>query len=154
MVSERRIKTGTIFERRDFDRNADALNPVRQGEAPPHMTDKADRFMSEDIFIDSFNTMKARILADNTAKGFWDAPRNVGELIALMHSELSEALEAHRKDLDDNHLPHRKGVEVELADCMIRIMDTAAGLNLNVVEAMIEKLAYNRTRAHKHGKRY
>jgi len=49
--------------------------------------------------------------------------RNVGEMIALMHSELSEALEAHRKDLMDDKLPMYHGIDVELIDCIIRCMD-------------------------------
>lgn len=73
--------------------------------------------------------------------------RNVGEVIALMHSELSEALEADRKDLMDDKLPHRKGIEVEFADCIIRILDTAAALNLDVGGAIIEKNRYNQQRA-------
>lgn len=72
---------------------------------------------------------------------------NVGERIALMHSELSEAFEAHRKDLMDDHLPHRKGLEVELADAVIRIFDFAGAENLDLAGAIIEKLQYNRTRA-------
>lgn len=73
--------------------------------------------------------------------------RNVGEVIALMHSELSEALEAYRKDLMDNKLPHRRGIEVEFADCIIRILDTAAAMRLDVPGAFIEKNRFNRTRA-------
>ena len=72
--------------------------------------------------------------------------RNVGELIALAHSELSEALEAHRKNLMDDKLPHRRGIEVELADCMIRILDTACGLGLDIGGALVEKLEFNKTR--------
>src|SRR5690606_34482374 len=59
--------------------------------------------------------------------GWWTDPvtgepkdRNDGECIALMHSELSEALEGIRKNSNDDHLPHRKSVEVELADTLIR----------------------------------
>lgn len=85
--------------------------------------------------------------------GWWDDPatglpkeRNDGELIALMHSELSEALEALRKDLQDDHLPHRKGVECELADTIIRIMDYAGARDLDVAGALVEKLRYNSTR--------
>lgn len=73
--------------------------------------------------------------------------RNDGEMIALMHSELSEALEGLRKNLNDTHLPHRKSVEVELADTLVRIFDYAGARNLDLAGAFIEKLAYNQQRA-------
>jgi NTP pyrophosphatase (non-canonical NTP hydrolase) len=73
--------------------------------------------------------------------------RNVGELIALIHSEVSEALEGQRKNKQDDHLPHRKAIEVELADAIIRICDTAGYLGLDLGGAYVEKLAYNAQRA-------
>lgn len=73
--------------------------------------------------------------------------RNPGELIALCHSELSEALEGVRKSAADSHLPHRKAVEVELADLIIRVFDMAGAWGLDLAGAMIEKLAYNAKRA-------
>lgn len=73
--------------------------------------------------------------------------RNFGEVIALMHSELSEALEADRKGLKDDKLPHRDGREVEFADCIIRILDTAEALGLDIAGALIEKNRYNQSRA-------
>jgi NTP pyrophosphatase (non-canonical NTP hydrolase) len=71
---------------------------------------------------------------------------NAGERFALMHSELSEAFEALRKDLMDDHLPTRKGVEAELADAIIRIMDYCGDNHLDIGGAVIEKLEYNRQR--------
>lgn len=72
--------------------------------------------------------------------------RNDGEMIALMHSELSEALEGLRKNKQDDHLPNRLSVEVELADCVIRIMDYCGGRGLDLGGAIAEKLAYNAQR--------
>jgi NTP pyrophosphatase (non-canonical NTP hydrolase) len=65
----------------------------------------------------------------------------------LIHSEVSEALEGVRKDTADTHLPHRKAVEVELADAMIRIFDLAGQMDLDLAGAILEKLAYNQQRA-------
>ena len=69
------------------------------------------------------------------------------ERIALAHSELSEALEGHRKNLMDDKLPHRKMAEVELADCIIRIFDLAGAMGYDLGGAIAEKLIYNRERA-------
>lgn len=73
--------------------------------------------------------------------------KNVGELLCLVHSEVSEAMEGHRKLLMDDKLPHRTMLEVELADAVIRIFDISGGLGLDVAGAIAEKLAYNATRA-------
>ncbi len=73
--------------------------------------------------------------------------RNKGELLCLIHSEISECMEGERKGLMDDHLPHRSMLEVELADAMIRIMDIAASRKLDLGGAIVEKIAYNRKRA-------
>ena len=67
--------------------------------------------------------------------------------LALVHSEVSEALEGARKDLMDDHLPHRKMEEVELADAIIRIFDYAETQGYDVGKTMVEKLVYNQQRA-------
>jgi NTP pyrophosphatase (non-canonical NTP hydrolase) len=72
---------------------------------------------------------------------------NVGERMALIHSEISEAFEAYRKNLMDDHLPDRKGIEVEMADAVIRICDLAGAENLDLAGAIMDKLDYNRSRA-------
>lgn len=89
----------------------------------------------------------------NAAQGFWDS-ENTGEKIALMHSELSEALEADRKKLTSDHIPDFDGIEEELADCMIRIFDFAGHHELRLAEAFSAKLEYNLTRPYRHGKGY
>ena len=72
--------------------------------------------------------------------------RNVGEMLCLVHSEISEALEGHRKGLQDDKLKHRKMIEVELADAIIRIFDVAAGLGMDLGGAYVEKCQYNASR--------
>jgi NTP pyrophosphatase (non-canonical NTP hydrolase) len=72
--------------------------------------------------------------------------RNVGELLMLCTSELAEAMEGHRKDLQDDKLPHRKMFEVELADTIIRVFDICAGLGLDIDGAYREKMAFNAVR--------
>lgn len=77
--------------------------------------------------------------------------RNKGELLALIHSEISEALEGERKNQQDDKLPHRKMAEVELVDAIIRIMDYAGAFGYDLQGAFDEKMAFNATRQdHKH----
>jgi len=73
--------------------------------------------------------------------------KSVGDQLALIHSEISEAYEGHRKNLMDEHCPQYTSFEVELADALIRILDTAGGLNLRLSEAFVAKMEYNRQRA-------
>lgn len=91
--------------------------------------------------------MMARIHQQNKEMGWWDNPREMGTLLCLVHSEISEAMEGERKNLMDDHLPHRSMLEVELADAMIRIMDIAASRGLDLAGAIVEKVDYNRKRA-------
>lgn len=72
--------------------------------------------------------------------------RNVPEMLALIHSEVSEGLEGYRKSLMDDKLPNRSMLEVEMADTVIRIADLCGGLGLDLAGAIIEKLAYNAKR--------
>lgn len=70
----------------------------------------------------------------------------VGEKLMLIVSEVAEAMEGYRKDNMDSHLPHRKAVEVELADAVIRIGCLAGALGLDLAGAIQEKMAYNAQR--------
>lgn len=88
-----------------------------------------------------------------TKNGFWENP-NKGERIALMHSELSEALEAIRKPAPDDKLPQFSGEVVEFADAIIRILDYCHHYNLPIESAVVAKHEYNKTRPYKHGKAF
>lgn len=85
-------------------------------------------------------------------KGFWDKPRNVGEALMLIVSELGEAIEAHRKG--------RMGIEAkdtfedELADTAIRLFDLCGGLGIDLEKQIEWKMNFNKGREKLHGKAY
>lgn len=92
-----------------------------------------------------------------TEKGWWEEPRTTLELMALMHSEISEAVEAWRDPVrgdlpvyfDASGKP--EGWLIELADCVIRIMDLCGHEAVSLESAIEMKLDYNRSRPYRHG---
>lgn len=76
----------------------------------------------------------------------WNTPHLVAEKLMLIVSEVAEAMEGHRKNKMDDKLTHRKMIEVELADAVIRIGDLAGALNLDLGGAIEEKMQYNQIR--------
>lgn len=115
--------------------------------------------MSNVVTVGQLNALCRAIHQRNVEAGWWDAPisglippeyvsmMQVTAKLALVHGEISEAVEGYRKGLMDDHLPKRRMVEVELADAVVRIADLAGYLKLDLGGAIKEKLAYNLHRA-------
>lgn len=110
--------------------------------------------MTENETFDAFHINDICHRVHETNEKWWKdletglpVQRNVGEMLMLVVSELSEAMEGHRKGLQDDHLLNRPMIEVELADAIIRIFDIAAGLGYDLGGAFVEKMRYNATRS-------
>lgn len=117
----------------------------------------------------TLNELGKRAFENATAKGFHDNPQNIATRLMLIVSELSEAMEADRKD---RHAPSTKELdyttldtstfkitvkdtfEDELADAAIRLVELAASLGIDLDMHVEMKMRYNATREYKHGKRY
>jgi NTP pyrophosphatase (non-canonical NTP hydrolase) len=158
MLDDPRIVAAALAEtearRALLEKRADSNFSVRSGDIPT--------IVGEPDYSAVINALTTEIHEGNRAAGWWTDiktgetllgkdeygrdRRNVGELLCLVHSEISEAMEGYRKNLMDDKLPHRSMLEVELADAMIRIFDIAGAHNLDLGGAIAEKRAFNAKR--------
>lgn len=112
-------------------------------------------------FATAINKAKVEIYEDNVAKGFWEKPRTPLEIYALVHSEISEAVEdvrtGNEKPLyfeeDGNGQMKPCGELSEIADAIIRLLDYCGHKGWDIGGTIVKKLEYNRTRPYKHGKK-
>lgn len=120
----------------------------------------------------SINELVKEAHGNAVSKGWWDEERSFGEIIALIHSEASEALEDYRKGNHPGNVWYDRrfpeggiqtvlvmehdtdkpcGIPSELADIVIRVFDACGRYEINLEEAIREKMAYNTTRPQRHG---
>lgn len=124
--------------------------------------------------LPQLNELMIEIHERNVAKGFYDGHKNIGEMLCLIHSEVSEALEADRKNkritfnisaFVQDGIPYnvfikeftdnvKNTFEDEMADIIIRTLDLCAHLDIDIEGHIIAKMRYNYSREHKHGKKY
>lgn len=106
-------------------------------------------------FVAAWQEMQRIVHDIAITKGWWDMDRPDGEIIALIHSELSECLEACRNGYPiDHHVCKHGNAQVELADAVIRIMDWAGSKGWDIATALVDKVEYNRSRPFRHGKAF
>ena len=86
-------------------------------------------------------------------KGWWESDRKIPELLCLIHSEISEALETYRIKGIENWIENGKpeGVAVELADAIIRILDLSEYFGFDIEKYILDKHEYNKSRSYRHG---
>lgn len=108
--------------------------------------------------MNSINELVKRAHDNSVKHGFWENEKNFGDVVALMHTELSEAYEEYRHNksytetyYEDGNKPC--GIPSELADVVIRVFDFCGGAGIDLEEIVLEKMKYNESRPYKHDKK-
>lgn len=139
-----------------------------------YLKKEIDDYLLELTPVDYLNKLSIEIHKNNKEKGFYENKKNIGEILCLIHSEISEALEADRKahktKLIDVHKANgfkedfrfqtyfnkniKDTFQDEIADVLIRTLDLCGYKNIDIDAHVKAKLRYNKLRKYKHGKKY
>lgn len=141
---------GTHGKKEGFE----SIEEVKHWIATDHYPSKMQPYVKPTTLADAVNTLVDACHGASVKGGWWHdlttgepLQRNKLEMIALIHSEVSEAVEGIRKGINDDHLPQYPMEDVEMADALIRIFDYIGGHKLQTADALVDKLAYNANRA-------
>jgi NTP pyrophosphatase (non-canonical NTP hydrolase) len=104
-----------------------------------------DEYKIDEKFTKTIEVLCKEAFETAKEKGWHDQPREMGTILCLIHGEVSEAMEADRRQEGWDR------VTEELADVCIRIFDLCGSLNLNLEKAITEKMEFNKGRSYKHG---
>ena len=101
----------------------------------------------------SMNELAHQIHQYANEHGWWDTERNVGAILALVHSDVYDALEDWRTDHMESYLDGTKpcGFPSEMADIIIRVLDICAAFDIDIDGEVLAKMQYNQTRPYRHG---
>ena len=103
-------------------------------------------------FLIAFRSTMDAVHGNAKAHGWHDEPVDPVTALALIHCEVSEAVEGLRHgNPPSEHIPEFSAVEEELADVIIRCMDLAGAKGYRLAEAIVAKHRFNVTRPHRHG---
>lgn len=132
----------------------DTIDEAEHWAEHTHYASQMQPYVKPITLADAVNILVKACHGASVKGGWWHdlatgepLQRNKLEMVALIHSEVSEAVEGIRKGINDDHLTQYPMEDVEMADALIRIFDYIGGHNLQTANALVDKLAYNANRA-------
>ena len=150
------VRRGTFTDIENFWKTCDVCDLTEGEQSIPINLCITCSYFQRLYFLEELDQLALNIQDCIKRHGFYDPQRvSLPESIALMHSELSELLEANRHgNPPSEHIPEFSAEEEEIADLIIRTLDECAYRGYRISAAIKAKMLYNETRPIRHGKKY